>query len=153
MKVYTHYSESHKDLYENYFKKSLRELYTKDEIAIRSACHKQTTSSLCAGFFIAKGNDNIFNLFTKIYKTFRQLVNDQVALNRWKGDVNYKLLDKAKYYTIGNFYDNPDGTHVWDNSTNIIPPSSIKMHHANYVVGVKNKINLINMLRENYEKV
>ena len=52
MKVYTHYSESHKDLYENYFKKSLRELYTKDELAIRSACHKQTTS---AGSFMEAG--------------------------------------------------------------------------------------------------
>ena len=52
MKVYTHYSKSHKDLYENYFKKSLRELYTKDELAIRSACHRQTTS---AGSFMEDG--------------------------------------------------------------------------------------------------
>lgn len=218
MKVYTHYSESHKDLYENYFKKSLRELYTKDELAIRSACHKQTTSSgafmeagwlesmqyklevilkaieenrneyfifsdvdivfydkfiddllasvdgydiacqedcgsLCAGFFIAKGNEKNFNLFTKIYKTFRQLVNDQVALNHYKDDVNYKLLDKNKYYTIGNFYNNPDGTHVWDNSTNIIPPDSMKIHHANYVVGVEGKTKLINLIKTNYESL
>ena len=45
MKVYTHYSESHKDLYENYFKKSLREIYNKNELVIRSACHRQTTSA------------------------------------------------------------------------------------------------------------
>lgn len=218
MKVYTHYSESHKELYEKYFKKSLRELYTKDELAIRSACHKQTTSSgsfmeagwlesmqyklevilkaieenkdqyfifsdvdivfydkfiedllksvdgydiacqedcgsLCAGFFIARGNEKNFNLFTKIYKTFRQLVNDQVALNHYKNDVNYKLLDKNKYYTIGNFYNNPDGTHVWDNSTNIIPPKSMKIHHANYVVGVEGKTKLINLIKTNYESL
>ena len=49
MKVYTHYSESHKDLYENYFKKTLRELYTKDELAIRSACHRHYISWIIYG--------------------------------------------------------------------------------------------------------
>ena len=44
MNIYTHYSDSHKELYENYFKKSLRKIYTKDEACIRAAYHKQTTS-------------------------------------------------------------------------------------------------------------
>ena len=218
MKLYTHYSDSHKELYENYFKKSLRELYTKDELIIRTASHKQTTQSgsfmeegwlesmkyklevilqaikeneneyfifsdvdiiyydkfiddllqsvegydiacqedcgtLCAGFFIAKGNEKILNLFTKIYRTFTTLVNDQVALNHYKTDVNFKFLDKEKYYTIGNFFNNTNGTHVWDNKSNIVPPKSIKMHHANYAEGVENKIKLINMIKGNYESL
>lgn len=218
MNLYTHYSDSHKVLYEDYFKKTLRNLYSKKELKIFSACHDQTTEtgsfmeqgwldsmkykleviiqaihenkneyfifsdvdiifydrfvddliesvkgydiacqedcgSLCAGFFIAKGNDRNLNLFTKIYKTFRQLVNDQVALNHYKDDVDYKLLDKSKYYTIGNYFNNSDGTHIWDNKTEIIPPRNIKVHHANYAVGVDSKIRLINMIRDKYENL
>ena len=81
------------------------------------------------------------------------MVNDQVALNRLKDMVDYKLLDKEKYYTIGNFYNNPDGTHVWDGVTDILPPREIKIHHANYVVGVKDKIKLIKLIQNNYENI
>lgn len=218
MKIYTHYSDSHRDLYENYFKKSIRDLYTKDELIIRSACHKQTTQSgkfmeqgwlesmkyklqvilqaieenkddyfifsdvdiyyydrflddlvesvrdydiacqedcgtLCAGFFIAKSNDSVKSLFEKVYKTFTTLVNDQVALNHHKDMVNFKLLDKEKYFTIGNFFNNDDGTHIWDNSSNIIPPANMLIHHGNYVQGVDNKINLMQMVKANYENL
>jgi len=218
MNIYTHYSETHKVMYEEFFKKSLRKLYTKDELKIKCINHEQTThtgsfmetgwldtmhlklqviiqaihenkdnyfifsdvdivfydrfvddlinsvtgydiacqedcGSLCAGFFIAKGNEKNLKLFTKIQKTFRQLVNDQVALNYYKNDVNYKLLDSKKYYTIGNFFNNTDGTHIWDNVTDIKPPSDIKIHHANYAVGVDSKINLIKMIKNNYENL
>lgn len=218
MKLYTHYSESHKELYDEYFIKSLRKLYTRDELIIRKASHKQTTQTgsfmeagwlesmkyklevilqaikenkneyfifsdvdvvfynkfiddllisvkgydiacqedcgtLCAGFFIAKGNEKILKLFTKIYRTFTSLVNDQVALNHYKNDVNFKLLDKEKYYTIGNFFNNQNGTHIWDNTTDIIPPKNIKIHHANYTEGVGNKIKLINLIKDNYESM
>ena len=211
MNIYTHYSDSHKELYENYFKKTLREIYTKDEACIRSAYHKQTTAgwldsmkyklqvilqaieenkddyfifadtdivfyqpfiedlknaigdgdiacqedcnSLCAGFFIARGNNKNKKLFTEIYNNFRQMVNDQVALNHFKDMVSYKFLNRKKYYTIGNFFNNTDGTHKWDGVTNIIPPTEIKIHHANYVVGVEDKIKLIKLIRTNYENL
>lgn len=216
MIIYTHYSDSHKELYDNYFKSSLRKLYPKDEVSIRAAYHKQTTvegkfmeagwlesmkyklqvilqaidenkddyfifadtdiifyqpfiedlleevkgydiacqedcNSLCAGFFIARGNDANKKLFTEIYNNFTQMVNDQVALNQFKDMVKYKLLNKKKYYTIGNFFDNNDGTHRWDGVSNIIPPKEMKMHHANYVVGVSDKVKLINLIKKNYE--
>jgi len=164
MKIYTHYSDSHKPLYEN-FKKTLRELYTKEEVLIRALYHPQTTKSgsfmthgwldsmdyklnlildalnenkdswfifsdcdvqffkpflndleetlnnydivcqedrqsMCAGFFASKSNPKTLKLFESIKKNFRQLVNDQVALNEFNNLVSYKLLDNKKYYTI-----------------------------------------------------
>jgi len=220
MNIYTHYSESHKELYEKYFKPSLRRLYTKDDVTIRVVEHKQTTASgvfmeqgwlesmryklqvilqaieenwndyfifsdtdvifyqpfvddmlqeiqpnnydivcqndcgsLCAGFFIAKGNENIQKLFTLIYNNFARMVNDQVALNYYKDTVKYKLLDVNKYYTIGNFFNNKDGTHIWDGKTDIVPSDSMMVHHANYAVGVLDKIRLIKMIKENYESL
>ena len=218
MKIYTHYSDSHKDLYEKYFRPSLRKLYSKDEVTIRAAVHSQTTAegkfmeqgwlesmdyklqvilqaieenwddffifadtdivfydyfiedllleikgfdiacqedcnSLCAGFFIAKGNQKIKNLFTKIRENFKNMVNDQVALNNFKNMVNFKMLDKEEYYTIGNFFDNEDGTHKWDGNTIIYPPADMRLHHANYVVGVDEKVKLIEMIKKGYENL
>jgi hypothetical protein len=226
MNIYTHYSDSHKELYEDYFKASLRRLYDKDKVTIRAAHHRQTTSkgmfmetgwhesmryklqvilaaieenkdgyfifsdvdivfykkfiedllekvadydialqedcgSLCAGFFIAKGNQKNKKLFETIYNNFSDLVNkwgqsgsaDQVALNYYSHMINYTLLDTKEYYTIGNFFDNDDGTHIWDGVSNIIPPKEMKVYHANYVLGVSDKVKLINLINKNYEKL
>ena len=74
-------------------------------------------------------------------------------MNHHKDMVNFKLVDKEKYYTIGNFFNNNDGTHIWDNNSNIIPPANMLIHHGNYVQGVDNKINLMQMVKANYENL
>jgi hypothetical protein len=218
VKIYTHYSDSHKQLYDDFFKASLRALYSKEEVAIKVLNHTQTTQdgmfmtqgwldsmdfkldviltaieetfnswfifadcdiqflkpfvtdlqeqltdvdivcqedcgSLCAGFFACKSNNDTKKLFQTIKSTFRYLVNDQVALNEHRNLVKYKLLDNKKYFTIGNFFNNKDGTHNWDNVTDIVPPKEILVHHANYVKGVANKLQLIKMIKHNYENL
>ena len=218
VKIYTHYSDSHKALYEDYFKLTLRELYSKEELPLRVLHHAQTThdgtfmtqgwsdsmdykldvilsaleenrngwfifadcdiqffnpflkdleneiqnhdivcqedcGSLCAGFFACKSNIKTQQLFSKIKQTFRMLVNDQVALNEYRHMVEYKLLDNKKYFTIGNVFTNSRGDHDWDNTTNIIPPKKMLIHHANYVRGVDNKVKLLKMIRQNYESL
>ena len=212
MIIYTHYSDSHKEMYENFFKPSLRKIYSKEDVLIKAVYHKQTTSSgsfmsngwhesmdikldviltalnetekfifadcdiqffkpfvsqvlesledydiacqedrgsLCAGFFGCRSNDKTKELFTTIKNKFREMVNDQVALNNLKNIVSSTLLNKEQFYTIGNFFENKNGTFVWDNETNITPPSNILLHHANYVVGVENKLKLLNMIKIN----
>lgn len=216
MIVFTHYSDSHKEMYEDYFKSSLRDLYSKEEVLIKATYHPQTTDtgsfmsrgwldamdiklnviiealnetdefifadcdiqffkpfvhyvqdaliendlvcqedrgSLCAGFFGCKSNDRTKELFNTIKKNFRQMVNDQVALNNYKHIVHSSTLDKDQFYTIGNFFENEDGTFIWDNKSNIIPPPNILLHHANYVVGVENKIKLLKMIKQNENMV
>jgi hypothetical protein len=217
-KIYTHYSDSHKALYEDYFKSTLRGLYSKEELPLRVLYHSQTTQdgtfmtqgwndsmdykldvilsaleenrdswfifadcdiqffkpflkdlkkeiqnhdivcqedcgSLCAGFFACKSNFKTQQLFSTIKQTFRVLVNDQVALNEYRHMVEYKLLDNKKYFTIGNVFTNNQNNHDWDNTTNIIPPKEIFVHHANYVRGVDNKVKLLKMIRQNYESL
>lgn len=212
MIIYTHYSDSHKEMYEDYFKSSLRKLYSKDEVLIKATYHPQTTNtgsfmsqgwldamdiklnviiealnetdefifadcdiqffkpfvhhiretlkeydlvcqedrgSLCAGFFGCKSNNRTKELFNAVKKNFRYMVNDQVALNNLKHTVRYTTFDKEQFYTIGNFFENKNGTYVWDNITNITPPVNILLHHANYVIGVENKINLLKMIKQN----
>ena len=215
VKIYTHFSDSHLEMYEHYFKSSLRILYTKDQISISVCKHAQTTAdgmfmsqgwleamdikldviltaikenkdswfifadcdiqffrpflddikaelenvdivcqndcdSLCAGFFACKSNERTLNLFKIIKREFRYMVNDQVALNEFKNLVKYKLLDKQKYFTIGNTFNNTDGTHNWDNITPIEVPDSILMHHANYVKGTCNKLKLLESVKSNF---
>jgi hypothetical protein len=217
MKIYTHFSDSHKEMYDN-FKHTLRGIYTKEELPIRVLHHPQTTKSgsfmtqgwldsmefklnlileainenkgtwfifadcdvqffkpflkeletqlqtadiacqedrgsLCAGFFACQGNFKTIKLFETIKKNFRYLVNDQVALNEYKHLVASQILDNKKFYTIGNFFNNPDGTFNWDGRTNIIPPKEMLIHHANYVVGVENKRNLLTLIKQNYENL
>lgn len=73
--------------------------------------------------------------------------NDQVALNNFKGSVNYKLLNKNLYYTIGNFFMNKDGTNNWDGISDVYLPNGIYIHHANYVKGVDQKIALMDKIK------
>ena len=134
-----------------FYRKFIEDL--KNEIGDHDIACQEDCNSLCAGFFIARGNDKNKILFTEIYNNFTQMVNDQVALNHFKDMVSYKFLDKEKYYTIGNFFDNADGTHRWDGLTNILPPEKMMIHHANYVEGVEEKIKLISLIKKNYENL
>ena len=70
-------------------------IYVKNIQGYDIAC-QEDCGTLCAGFFIARGNDSIRNLFEKVYRTFTSLVNDQVALNYYRDMVNFKLLDNKK---------------------------------------------------------
>jgi hypothetical protein len=216
--IYTHYSESHQQMYEEYFRPSLRRLYSKDKVKIKVLHHDQTTQSgmfmsrgwletmdmkldvilsaidenfgswfifadcdvqfidkfvedlehqlqdvdlvcqedrgsLCAGFFACKGNDLTKKLFSMVKSSFRSLVNDQVALNHYKNIVQYRLLDKERYFTIGNFFDNADGTHNWDSQAVIVPPKHMLVHHANYVKGVSEKLRLLELIKKTHENL
>jgi hypothetical protein len=109
---------------------------------------QEDKGSLCAGFFACKSNNKTKQLFITIKNNFKRLVNDQVALNAYKDIISYKLLCNKKYFTIGNVFNNLDGTSNWDNQTEIIPPKEIMVHHANYVKGTENKLKLLTMIKE-----
>ena len=214
--IYTHFTDSHKPMYDRFFLPSLRKLYSKDEVRLRvlqtpqlsktgsfmspgfvetvdvkvdhilraldeqesfifadvDICFykpfvedvmnklngydivcQEDRESLCSGFFACKSNSSTKGLFKEIKNHLRSHnVNDQVSLNHLKDIVKYGLLDKRAYYTIGNFYTNENGTYIWNNKVHINPPSDMVLHHANYVVGVENKIRLLEMIKNNYER-
>jgi len=213
-KIYTIYSKSHEKFYNEYFKPSLRNIYSKEELPIRACAltevngsnvymsrewvqsvvfkvdmlitalqenkdgwfiyadsdiqfHKpfvkdvenelmsydfvsqQDEDTLCTGFFAIKSNERTTRLLDTIKKNFWTYYNDQIAFNHYKDMIQYKGLDKEKYYTIGNFFNNPDGTHEWDGITNIIPPKNMLLHHANYVRGAQRKMDLLDLIKKN----
>ncbi len=93
---------------------------------------------LCTGFFIVRRNPRTIELFREVLRVQPDHRDDQVAMNSViaGSGVRYGLLPK-RYYTIG--LDNPR----WDGRSSLKLPKTITVFHANWTVGVVNKLKLI----------
>lgn len=96
--------------------------------------------AICAGFMMCKSSPKLENFFNKILHNCMNFANDQLCINEYRSDINYELLPEDKYYTVGNY------TGLW-NGEDIDTPKNIVMHHANFTVGVNNKIKLLNLVK------
>ena len=205
MKIYTIHSESHNELYKNFFIPSLpkdlelcshlipqecetanfkehgwkRTCYRKTEIFLK-ACDENTNDIFvfsdvdiqffdtnivsilldelsdydlacqydtgylpyCSGFFVCRVNDRTKDLFNRINKFY--IEEDQTSLNYHISACRAKFLSN-RFYTVAQSI----GT-KWDGQYFDIP-KNISIHHANWVVGVQNKILLLKLVREKYE--
>lgn len=94
------------------------------------------------GVYIFKRNNNVKQLLENILSIQNVgFHNEQVALNSIIRDHNikYKLFDERIWNV--NF----QGLCPWDGNELINFPDNILMFHANYMVGVKNKINALSL--------
>jgi len=96
----------------------------------------------CSGFFVCRVNDRTKDLFNRINKLYVE--EDQTSLNYHISACRAKFFSN-RFYTVAQTI----GT-KWDGQHFVIP-KDILMHHANWVVGVKNKIFLLKLVREKYE--
>jgi hypothetical protein len=95
----------------------------------------------CTGFFIARGSDKLINLFNLMKDS--DCIDDQYALNKYIyniPDLKYKLLSE-KVYTIGKQFT------AWLNQDFDIP-EYVSIFHANYTIGIENKIKLLEMVKD-----
>jgi hypothetical protein len=109
----------------------------------------------CAGFFICKQTQKILDFFSLVKNEFKKIKNgkidDQYVINQLLKEsninLNYKFLPSDKYWTVGN------STYgkVWDGQ-DITVPNDLIMHHANFTIGIKNKINILNLVKKINEK-
>lgn len=105
------------------------------------AAQNDGIGKLCAGFFIAQANTNNLDLYQAMIEYMdAEQCNDQIAMNHCAKDMAY--LNNS-IFTIGmaNQYK------VWKGETDIGIPNNIIIHHANWTVGVKNKIKLMDFVR------
>jgi hypothetical protein len=100
---------------------------------------------ICCGFFICKGNENTFKLFHHIKSVVNKNLNDQMALNSLKQYyIKSDVLD-LKYYNITHSL----GPMIWTPEIEIPNISkNILIHHANWIVGVENKIKNLKLVKE-----
>ena len=88
--------------------------------------------------------------FKKIFKDDPEMM---YTINSLKGKI------KVIYHSRIEFLEFPmefeiigSKSNIWDNKTDIKPTKEMVLHHANYVVGVDNKIKLLEMIQNNYER-
>jgi len=102
--------------------------------------------TICNGFFVCKSNENTKKLFTEVKKLMNIKYNDQITLNKIKDKyIKYKLLDQ-RYYSIYRYTNKK----VWTPDINLsnLKLDNIIMHHANWTVGIKNKIKLLDKIKQ-----
>lgn len=200
MKLYTIYTESHKEMYKNYFLKTLpnefevianeipqecptgefyesgwdKTCYRKIELYLKAAeenigeafvfsdvdiqffgkikdtlleelgdfdiaCQNDTGPYYCSGFFICRGNERTINMFREMLKNYDK--EDQTTLNNHIHLSKSKFLSH-KFFTIGHLLNT-----AWDGQEFELQ-SEMLMHHSNWVVGIENKIKLMDIVRE-----
>jgi hypothetical protein len=103
-------------------------------------------SEVCCGFMIIRSGDKVKNLFKDIIDHVKdgKFGNDQIALNAlWKKyDIKIQLLPK-EFYSIWM----TNGKRVWDKTAVNGIPQNLVMHHANFTIGVENKIKLLEIVK------
>jgi len=95
----------------------------------------------CTGFFIARGNNRFVNILETALNNYQGQRDDQTALNTFKHLINWKYLSN-RFFTIPFAIND-----VWTGQNFSVPPD-ILTHHANWTVGVENKIRLLDLVRE-----
>lgn len=109
----------------------------------------------CTGFFYCRKNKNTKRIFERALEINKQMhvdgirnVDDQVAvqhvLNTESADIRHALLPK-EFFTYGMFR-----TGHWSRDKEFKLPKNIIMHHSNWVSGIDNKLNLLQVVRDYY---
>lgn len=96
----------------------------------------------CAGFFACKKNSRTFRLFNNILANIVDREENALNYELSKGLVNYGQLDN-KYWTFGCY------KKYWVGQDFGIP-EDILVHHANWTVGLDNKMLLLETVRKKY---
>jgi hypothetical protein len=113
---------------------------------------QEDIGSYCAGFFICKQNQKVLDFFKYVYETLKlnlngkihdQTVINYLLLNKLFTNIEAGLLNRNKYWTVAN----SNGGRVWNGEEINNVPNDIIMHHANFTVGINNKINLLNKIK------
>lgn len=103
---------------------------------------------LCAGFFACRGNEKTLQLWQLIKEKISNQNNDQRLLNDFVVKQNmmkirWGYLPTSKFWGPGTF--NPKL--FWCPGMPLSVPEGTLMHHANFTVGVKNKIAQLQYVR------
>ena len=106
-------------------------------------------TKFCAGFFVCKCNEEILRLFTRVLSDLNLYPDDQEALNSLlpQFGVSHECLS-SRFYTcaMDNNWRRYEGhEHIPVNAEEL---RNVVMHHANYTMGVDNKIKLLNRIRD-----
>jgi hypothetical protein len=141
-----------------FFKRIKEDLY--EELGDYDIKFQDDITCLCAGFFICKQTPNVINFFKNVLKTLQNNMengklknglSDQIIINNFYRNKSQKIkIGKLplKYFTVAS---SEVGPQQWTGQEFSIPPNII-LHHANWTVGYKNKIKLLNYIKNKIKK-
>lgn len=115
-------------------------------------CQADTPHTACYGVMFIKNNTKTKNIFNNILNLVKDTTNphvdnDQNIFNRIYRNFDIKLgLLGHEYYSIWR----DTGGYVWEPNMGIKNqiPKDLVLHHANYTVGVDNKILLMKQVKD-----
>lgn len=96
-----------------------------------------------SGVFVCYANDRTLNMFKNIQQNYNYQGDDQDNLNAHIKSCKCKMLSR-KFFTTGF------ECGIWKGQDFTLP-KNIAMHHANWVVGIENKIKVLDMVKYKYE--
>ena len=129
-------------------------------------------NSRCGGFFVLRSSEKIRSAFSQILHLLKSYKGEDVGFNsseqhtintifRNRPDISCGMLP-ARYYTHGLYTDgmkHPDSSYAlwWEKKTpeekrGVFIPDNLKIHHANWCVGVETKLELLNFIHKEYAK-
>ena len=124
------------------FAKDLRKLMSDSEDDIM---FQNDGNTLCMGFFVVRKSDEIVRLFNTVYERMKDYEHDQDAMNKIlpTSNIQYGKLPE-RYFSYGPL----NGLKRWTPECEYVNvPHDIVMHHANWTVGVDNKLKLIEQVK------
>jgi len=113
MIIYTHYSDSHEDLYKNYFKDSLRKIYTKD--VDQDFLQKKMIEIFC-GIPLADVNKIKYNSIQKVIEIILKMFNERPKLKKTfkLGNIDLGFHPQLSEMTFGEFVDADTFSGDWE---------------------------------------
>ena len=94
--------------------------------------NKDKGQRLCAGFFLCRTTEKVLNFFELLKRGLFHFDNDQHAINELKHNLKYGILSE-RFFCLGK---------IW-NGKDIELPKNCVMFHANWAVGVAEKLRLM----------
>jgi hypothetical protein len=105
---------------------------------------QEDCNSICAGFLLIRSSKKMNDFIDLISKERHKFNNDQLAMNQYANYIRYSFLPRNMYYTVGNY----NGGRVWNAGDTVYLPNKILLHHANFTIGVKNKIIMMDQVKK-----
>ena len=112
--------------------------------------------NVCSGFFVARGSERVLRLWKRVRQCTMREGQDQIAFNRnlgksmRVGDHMFRVFNRCSYAFLPDAFFG-GGTlsgKLWTPGMALPIPKDIVLHHANWTVGVDNKIAQLQYVRD-----
>ena len=102
---------------------------------------------ICAGFIYMKPNEKVKKMFRWILDNLEKYGNDERAINRYLYTHRIKWATLPKTYYSINF---DNWNKLWHGEDVKIRVKNPFMAHINWAIGLKNRLNLLKMIKRHY---